>query len=50
MLHPLLVAGSQAAEMIEQLMVPLEEGVNEHKRLQLRELAELNGMLTSTTP
>lgn len=30
--------------MIQQLMVPLEEGVNEHKRLQLRELAELNGM------
>lgn len=29
--------------MIEQLMIPLEEGVNQHKRLQLRELAELNG-------
>ena len=37
----------QAAEMVQQLMVPLEEGVNEHKRLQLRELAELNGMQLS---
>ena len=31
--------------MIEQLLIPLEEGVNQHKRLQLRELAELNGAL-----
>ena len=29
--------------MVQQLMIPQEEGVNEHKRLQLRELAELNG-------
>lgn len=34
---------TQASEMVQQLMVPLEEGVNEHKRMQLRELAELNG-------
>lgn len=33
----------QAADMIEKLLVPVEEGANEHKRLQLRELASLNG-------
>ncbi|KAK9792258.1 hypothetical protein WJX73_010700 [Symbiochloris irregularis] len=38
----------KAADMIQQLLVPLEEGVNQHKRLQLRELAELNGTLRET--
>lgn len=35
----------KAAEMIEQLLVPTDEARNEHKRLQLRELAALNGTL-----
>ena len=34
-----------AAEMIENLLVPTDEARNEHKRLQLRELAALNGTL-----
>ena len=35
----------KAAEMIEDLLVPTDEARNEHKRLQLRELAALNGTL-----
>lgn len=31
--------------MIENLLVPTDEARNEHKRLQLRELAALNGTL-----
>ena len=31
--------------MIEELLVPTDEARNEHKRLQLRELAALNGTL-----
>ena len=32
-----------AAQMIHDLLVPTDEARNEHKRLQLRELAALNG-------
>ena len=32
--------------MIEDLLVPTDEARNEHKRLQLKELAALNGTLT----
>lgn len=35
----------KAAEMIEDLLQPNDESFNEHKRLQLRELAALNGTL-----
>jgi splicing factor 1 len=31
--------------MVEQLLEPMDEARNEHKRLQLRELAALNGTL-----
>ena len=31
--------------MIQELLVPTDEARNEHKRLQLRELAALNGTL-----
>ena len=34
---------NKAAEMIEDLLVPTDEARNEHKRLQLQELAALNG-------
>ena len=34
-----------AAGMVERLLVPVDESMNEHKRLQLRELAALNGTL-----
>jgi len=49
-LHVLIAADTneqvkQAAEMIEKLLIPVEEGRNEHKRLQLRKLAEINGTL-----
>eukprot|EP01099_Mayorella_cantabrigiensis_P004288 TRINITY_DN3216_c0_g2_i1.p3 TRINITY_DN3216_c0_g2~~TRINITY_DN3216_c0_g2_i1.p3 ORF type:complete len:138 (-),score=53.25 TRINITY_DN3216_c0_g2_i1:810-1178(-) len=36
---------NKAADMIEKLLVPVEEGKNEHKRQQLRKLAEINGTL-----
>ncbi|CAK0783328.1 hypothetical protein CVIRNUC_006527 [Coccomyxa viridis] len=36
---------NSAAEMIEELLVPTDEARNEHKRLQLQELAALNGTL-----
>ncbi|MEW5314855.1 MAG: hypothetical protein WDW38_006320 [Sanguina aurantia] len=35
----------KAADAIQRLLRPLDEGMNEHKRLQLRELASLNGTL-----
>jgi splicing factor 1 len=49
-LHVLLTADSESAiekasKMVHDLLVPLEEGKNEHKRQQLRELAEINGTL-----
>jgi len=42
----LMVQADKAAEMIQDLLVPTDEARNEHKRLQLRELAALNGTLT----
>lgn len=49
-LHVLLTADSEAqlikaAQKVRDLLVPVEEGKNEHKRQQLRELAEINGTL-----
>jgi splicing factor 1 len=49
-LHVLLTADTEAqlekaTKMITDLLVPVEEGRNEHKRQQLRELAEINGTL-----
>lgn len=49
-LHVLIVGDRQedvdkAAEMIEQLLVPVDEELNEHKKAQLRELALINGTL-----
>lgn len=49
-LHVLVTADTQeqldkAKEMVKQLLTPVEEGRNEHKRAQLRELAALNGTL-----
>ena len=41
----MLVQVNKAAEMIEELLVPTDEARNEHKRLQLQELAALNGAL-----
>lgn len=38
-----IVQVNKAAEMIEDLLVPTDEARNEHKRLQLQELAALNG-------
>ncbi|KAH7447291.1 hypothetical protein KP509_01G100600 [Ceratopteris richardii] len=35
----------QAVSMIEKLLSPVDEGHNEHKRAQLRELAALNGTI-----
>ncbi len=35
----------KAAEMLTELMQPEDEARNEHKRMQLRELAALNGTL-----
>jgi len=39
------VAVDRAAKMISDLLVPMDETKNEHKRQQLRELAEINGTL-----
>lgn len=49
-LHVLIVGDRQedvdkAAEMIEELLVPVDEELNEHKKAQLRELALINGTL-----
>ncbi|KAH7434907.1 hypothetical protein KP509_06G040400 [Ceratopteris richardii] len=35
----------KAASMVEKLLVPVDEVLNEHKRAQLRELAALNGTI-----
>uniref|UniRef100_A0A0C9S417 TSA: Wollemia nobilis Ref_Wollemi_Transcript_14380_4332 transcribed RNA sequence n=1 Tax=Wollemia nobilis TaxID=56998 RepID=A0A0C9S417_9CONI len=35
----------KAAGMVEKLLQPVDEGLNEHKRAQLRELAALNGTI-----
>lgn len=40
--HALLL---QAAAMIERLLTPVDDSHNEHKQLQLRELAAINGTL-----
>lgn len=47
-LHVLLTADNdvqldKATKVINDLLVPIDEGQNEHKRAQLRELAEING-------
>eukprot|EP01126_Amoeba_proteus_P009470 TRINITY_DN1358_c0_g2_i4.p1 TRINITY_DN1358_c0_g2~~TRINITY_DN1358_c0_g2_i4.p1 ORF type:complete len:395 (+),score=84.77 TRINITY_DN1358_c0_g2_i4:62-1246(+) len=49
-LHVLITADTKkqittAAKMVKKLLVPVEEGKNEHKRAQLRKLAEINGTL-----
>jgi len=49
-LHVLVTADTEAqlnnaSKMVQALLVPVEEGKNEHKRQQLRELAEINGTL-----
>jgi len=49
-LHVLLTADNdvqldKASKVISDLLVPIDEGQNEHKRQQLRELAEINGTL-----
>ncbi|XP_057511803.1 splicing factor-like protein 1 [Actinidia eriantha] len=49
-LHVLVEAETQealeaAAGMVEKLLQPVDEGLNEHKRQQLRELASLNGTI-----
>ncbi|XP_017235908.1 splicing factor-like protein 1 isoform X1 [Daucus carota subsp. sativus] len=49
-LHVLVEADNQesldaAAGMVEKLLRPVDEGLNEHKRQQLKELAALNGTI-----
>jgi splicing factor 1 len=49
-LHVLITGDRQedvdrACAMVEKLLIPVEEGLNEHKALQLRELAMYNGTL-----
>eukprot|EP00164_Ancoracysta_twista_P005142 GFYU01007011.1.p1 GENE.GFYU01007011.1~~GFYU01007011.1.p1 ORF type:complete len:440 (+),score=60.70 GFYU01007011.1:143-1462(+) len=49
-LHVLITADTMemcqhAAELVQPLLEPVEEGQNEHKRQQLRELAAINGTL-----
>lgn len=49
-LHVLVEAENEdalerAAGMVEKLLQPVDEGLNEHKRAQLRELAALNGTI-----
>jgi len=49
-LHVLITADTddqvdRAAIMVRDLLIPVEEGRNEHKKNQLRELAEINGTL-----
>ncbi|WPT14450.1 Splicing factor-like protein 1 [Picochlorum sp. SENEW3] len=53
-LHVLITGDRQedvdkAAEMIEKLLVPVDEELNEHKKAQLRELALINGTLKEDT-
>jgi hypothetical protein len=40
-----LVATRQAADMVAKLLTPMDDATNEHKQLQLRELAAINGTL-----
>ncbi|KAL3158300.1 hypothetical protein ABBQ38_010544 [Trebouxia sp. C0009 RCD-2024] len=54
-LHVLISGDTQqdvdaAAQMIQDLLVPTDEARNEHKRVQLRELAALNGTLKDDQP
>jgi len=49
-LHVLITADTEesikkASKMVKRLLVPVEEGKNDHKRQQLRKLAEINGTL-----
>jgi len=49
-LHVLITADTdmsikKAAKLVKKLLVPIEEGKNDHKRQQLRKLAEINGTL-----
>lgn len=44
-MHLFLFQVDEAAMMIEKLLQPVDEERNEHKRMQLRELAALNGTL-----
>ena len=37
-----------AAEMVEHLLRPIDEEENVHKRMQLRELASINGTFVET--
>jgi splicing factor 1 len=54
-LHVLITADTEtqmraAIKRVEELLVPRDEGQNEHKRQQLRRLAELNGTLRERNP
>jgi splicing factor 1 len=54
-LHVLISGDSQeevdkAAELVKQLLRPVEDSSNEHKRAQLRELALINGTLKEAEP
>ena len=54
-LHVLITADTdeqleKASKMIEKLLIPVDEDKNEHKREQLRKLAELNGTLRDVDP
>jgi len=40
-----MVCAAQAADMIAKLLTPIDDSTNEHKQLQLRELAAINGTL-----
>lgn len=40
---------NKASKMVKDLLIPVEEDKNEHKRQQLRELAEINGTLVNRT-
>ncbi|PSS33087.1 Branchpoint-bridging protein [Actinidia chinensis var. chinensis] len=47
-LHVLIKAETQfsldaAVKMVEKLLIPVDEGMNDHKRAQLEELAKMNG-------
>jgi hypothetical protein len=43
---PVVAASNlQAADMVAKLLTPMDDATNEHKQLQLRELAAINGTL-----
>jgi splicing factor 1 len=49
-LHVLITADTEdaikkATQMVKRLLIPVEEGKNDHKKQQLRKLAEINGTL-----